>query len=278
MRLRHTLRDETVRTGSLLAPGRRAMLALSLGVGACFSFDPGGSDSSGCSGTSGELRHGKFDYQCLDEREPACEGWGAPMGIPSPIAVGAAFLIRYEDDDQSSAGLNPQLFVVPASPLRVATAADGALFLLDEGPCSLLAKNAHGTVYNYVHLYGARVAMLELEADWGGWSAEPLVGGIDLEVGQFVDLRVTARGPSGAACAGALSYAWSSSDPAVVALEPQDSSRVVRVVAQSGGTVTLSVSLGTLSASAPITVLDGPPGDAGPEAAQREQPAPGGGP
>lgn len=74
-------------------------LAAGLAVAGCFSAGDGG----GCG--TGLVGNGNFNYVCVSKVDAHCDGsTGAPVAMPSTVALGSRFRIQFQDVEHEVAG------------------------------------------------------------------------------------------------------------------------------------------------------------------------------
>lgn len=211
--------------------------------------------------TPGELSNGGFTYFCASDDDLACQNdlFGA-SDVPPAIAVGAHFDLQFtppiiSDKDPSVTRL------VPASPLMLGVEAglgtDTTGFrFAKEGTVAVLAEHGNEVV-DFVHLTGARVESIALVDGLGDQ-----VGEVSISVTDASE-RISAlpRDDAGHTLAGALKYAWQSSDESVLSLSTAfgGSPNQVTLVPHQAGAVTVSVSVQDQTVSLPVTVAGGAP-------------------
>jgi len=183
---------------------------------------------------------GAFGVVCAGG-DAACDEPGTTGALPAVVAVGAALQIVFTGDQ------------VTDSPIRVRAAspymavADGpSLQFTAPGFCAVLARSEAGTVVDLAHVEVRPIHTLALEAP--AWLAP----------GQSAVIVAQPRDASDQPLAGSLSYAWSSSDPSVVAVDSSSKGRRAKVLGVGAGTATLTVEAGAARASVPITVAENP--------------------
>lgn len=191
---------------------------------------------------NGELHQGSFVYTCSSSSDAAsCGPNGAPT-LPTGIALGADFGLRYEPSAAEEHALEPSasFFTVDATTGRLHTARAGYGVVL--------VTNDKGDVIDFVNLRVKTIATLT-------------VAGVDpdtsLVVGETRTLDVTAFDAVGEPLAGTLALEWESSDPAVATVTVTDTDRslgTATVHTVAPGTARLRVVAGTTTGTISIKV------------------------
>lgn len=225
----------------------RWRIALLVGLAGCLPVDG--------PGTEGELGHGSFAYACDASGDRACVTTSGP-DIPRAVAVGADFTLNYAGATPSEGGVGFQVRVVPASSLVVETAPDGSFTVQEPGPAAFLARGTNGEVADMVHVVAGALATLDVSGS-AGLGVETVV--LQAPTGGGPGLPETLApvplDEDGETLDGALAYAWSSSDEAVVLVSTQDGSALLTPVA--AGTATVAVAVGTVRREIAVTVEGG---------------------
>ena len=243
---------------------RRWTLApLSLAVAACSSS--GGVDP----GTIGELGEGIFNYSCVDDGDAVCNETASvdsqaveiDLGIngemPTAVAVGARFDIHYSGHVTTDDGETLLLSVVPARSEDVHN--KGGFIITSPGLCAFLARSPKGIVADFTHIEAI------VPTDLDVWKDELRVTSFELMAGAETNLAVVPNDDVGIALAGALPYAWESSNDSVIVIGPAGTTGTptsgieinddeIRVVAVGAGEAQLTVSRDDLSKQVTITV------------------------
>ncbi len=231
---------------------------------ACSAGDPG-------TGSLGELGEGVFTYHCIDDGDAVCNVTAAvntaevdfELGldgeIPAAVAVGARFDLTFFGDVTTDDGEIIFVETVPASREHVRTG--GGFMIESPGTYAFLARSPKGYVADFTHITAVPAS------DFDVWHAEQRVSSISLVTGRETDLAVVPRDATGMALAGALPYAWHSSDESVVrvaaagtvgtpatGLEQNDDE--VRIVALAAGSAVLTITAGEVEQHIDITVAD----------------------
>jgi hypothetical protein len=200
-------------------------------------------------GSSGELNNGKFTYRCVDSSDATCDSFTATMAPPELIAVGAAFDLEYEGDTAESSPVQ----VEPASDKMMSGTSGSFKFLLP-GVSAVLARNTSGVVSDFIHLRSASIDHLDV----AGPSSTGAVTQVQMDTDDDVRLQAAPKGASGAQLAGALPYAWSTSDETIVSLSVPTAKNRSTLTGHKAGTATVQVTLpGGLKTSVVVTVKQG---------------------
>lgn len=182
--------------------------------------------------STGELNNGKFNYLCVDSSDAACDGFSGAAPMPELIGVGAAFDLEYVGDTAGSAPVQ----VEPVSELTM-SGASGHFKILKPGVAAVLSRNTSGVVADFIHLRGVAIDHLDV----AGPSSTAGVTKVQMDTDSDVTLQVTAKAESGALLAGAVPYAWSTSDETIVSLgAPTSKSRAI-LIGHKAGTATIEV-------------------------------------
>jgi hypothetical protein len=219
-----------------------AGLAAALLAG-CFDDDDGYEDTR----ARGDLGKGTFVYGCHNDTDTSCDDGGT--NLPSALAVGSRFDMRFS----ISSGAQPSV-VSPATDLvrRVGNAFE----VRAAGQFPLLAVNANREVIDIKHLYAADVGQIRVQRN-----RELPVSSLRLAPRESATLLALPYDQGGVKLGGALSYAWSSSDEALLLVESLPELNRVRVRAGNReGKATLLVRLP--DAMYEVTVQIGDVGDA----------------
>ena len=209
--------------------------------------------SVGCSsiGSLGDLRRGRFSYECTQASDAACDAgdpapsvWDNDNGRPMPevIAVGGSFRVHYWDGD-----INRERDVVAASTGMLSRASDG-FTISKAGYAALIAKDSAETVLDFIHMEGAPIASLDLQRD-----GYPLSGAIELPVGATTRLVASALDAKGRQLSGGVSCWWSIDKDDIVHMDSSSDNRIV-VTGTSPGTATAKVTMGSKSATVSFEV------------------------
>jgi hypothetical protein len=201
--------------------------------------------------TPGELGNGGFTYECSSTSlDLACkEQLLNDANVPEAVAVGASFGLQYSGTQpEDSAGREEPVQIVAAAPGRIA--ATGGTFHFEEpGFAAFLAQSSSGQVADFIHLRAAEVHLLALVDGLGN-----PVDDLELDASGAETLEVTPEDAQGTTLAGALEYAWQTSDDDVVDLSPGFDDNTVDVIPRKPGTATLTVTAGGASRSIQVTV------------------------
>jgi hypothetical protein len=182
----------------------------------------------------GELSNGQFTYRCVDSSDAACDDLVGKVAVPALLAVGGTFDLEYAGD---TAGSSP-VQLEPASE-KMLSGASGNFKLLLPGVSAVLARDTSGEVADFIHLRGVNIDHLDV----AGPSSTKAVTQVQMDTDKEVELHVVPKDELGALLAGAFSYAWSTSDATIVALDTPLEKNRVTLTASKAGTATVEVSL-----------------------------------
>ena len=199
--------------------------------------------------STGELNNGRFTYLCVDSSDSTCDGLVGATVPPALIAVGAAFELEYAGDTVGSSPVQ----IGPASDQMLVGSAGRFKFLLP-GVSALLARDTSGGVADFIHLRAASVDHLDV----AGPSSTGAVTKVQMDTDADVTLRVTPKEGSGLQLAGALAYAWTTSDETIVSLAVPSAKNQTTLIGHKAGTATVQVtSPGGLKTLVAVTVKQG---------------------
>jgi hypothetical protein len=209
-------------------PHRRSLLGLLFPLAACSS-----APSIPTSG-NGELHQGTFVYTCSSSADAAC----GTTDLPSGIAVGADFDLRFTPTSPATTSLEPSASFFSVAPT-------GRLHTTRAGYGVVLATSSSGAVVDFVNLRVKSIASLTITG---------LDPGTGLHVGETRSLGASAFDAAGERLAGTLSLEWESANDDVAAVTVTDTDRsagTATLHAAAAGTARLRVvagaSTGTLS-------------------------------
>jgi hypothetical protein len=215
----------------------RVFLALAAACVGCGEDDYDGSLSRG------DLGRGTFVYGCVSESDTACVGRSA-SALPAVVAVGSLFDVRF------SIATGPQPTV--ASPLTDLVRHTNSGFLVEAaGIFPLLALNGNREVVDIKHLRAAEIDEVRVQH-----GKELPARALQLAVGEELELTAQPFDADGVLLAGALDYAWTSSDEAVVSVDSLSDLRRVRIRAAALGAATLRVAVSGADYVVKVTVAE----------------------
>ncbi len=217
---------------------RRLRLCLLLGLIACDDYEPDYTPERG------DLGRGRFIYQCLGETDAACAG---SEQFPQAIAVNARFAMRFA----INSGVQPSVIAGAPAFTQPVT---GGFKALRAGQLSLLAVNGNREVIDIKHVRSAEIAEVRVKRGDSLPERE-----LELVVGAPAEIQAVPFDAIGVELAGAVDYAWSSADSALVAVETLSDLSRVRIRALGVGETTLNVMAGGQSLSLVVRASDGPP-------------------
>ena len=240
------------------------MALLAVAVSGCATDDVLGAD-----GSIGALGEGFFSYLCVDDGDAVCNqteavntaavdlDLGEQGALPTSVAVGARFDLDYFGDISAANGEILFLEVVPARRDKVRS---GGGFVIDEaGMHAFLSRSPKGFTADFAHIDARQIATLDV------WRAEETINAIDIVEGREIELAVTASDDLGIALAGAIPYAWSSSDEEIVRIGKigtigtpgggvEHNDDEIRLVALGAGSATITVKRDEIESIIDITV------------------------
>jgi hypothetical protein len=214
----------------------------------------------------GSLGRATFSYECEPAigDDPYCDFLATDRGFPL-LALEGKFLVRATADG----ALDTKVPVVTAAPSRIlfedgpvqSAAEDGGPTLataLAEGVTSILAES---TAADYIDVFVAEpvdLALTEVQIGASG-HVTGTIGPLSFEASfeaQRVFVRAAPLDANGEELAGALpnAYAWTTSNPEVVAVESGQDEHLVELSLGESGTSTLEVELGELKQTIEVTV------------------------
>lgn len=200
--------------------------------------------------TPGELGNGSFTYFCASDDDLACQNdlFGA-SGVPDAIAVGAHFDLRFDPDGAAStATLTPASRSILSTELGLGTDTTGFRFTAP-GTVAILAKDG-AQVIDFVHVTGAALDRITVTDRAGNQ-----VNGISLSSSSFGEtLTASPRDDLGQILAGAMQYAWASSDEDVVSVSQGFDPNEISLIPGSSGKATITVTVQGVQTSIPVTV------------------------
>jgi hypothetical protein len=175
----------------------------------------------------GDLGNGRFVYGCFNETDTACADGGSDL--PKLLAVGGRFELRFALES------GPQPSVI-APGFDFVRRIDGGFQVRAPGQFALLAVNGNREVIDIKHLLAAEIAEVRVQR-----RGDLPAASLRLSPGEAVELSAAPFDATGAELAGALEYAWSSPDEALLRVESLPALHRVRVRAGSSGKVALQV-------------------------------------
>jgi len=215
--------------------------------------------TAGCLvGTSGDLHQGAFAYDCSQRTDVACDGLlGDTTTVPPRIAVGAPFTLQYAEDQAFGAVVDGSVVLVPAAP-SILQAVVGGLRFAKPGTSAALGMRG-SEVADFIHLHGEAVDHVVVETELGAPVTQ-----VDLPANGSKAIVASPADAAGLALAGAMTYAWSSSDESVVTIEATDDlfgtagANHATLRAQQPGAATVTVTVTGGSLDIPVTVGGAP--------------------
>jgi hypothetical protein len=190
---------------------------------------------------NGELHQGTFLYACSSAADATCPAGIAPKTLPSGIAIGADFELRYTPTSPTKTSLEPtrDFFSVDAS---------GRFRAKRSGYGAVLVKDERGGVVDFVNLRVKAIASLA-------------IAGIDenanLAVAQTRVLSAAPLDTAGDPLAGTVPLEWESSDPSVVTVTTTDDDRArgsATLRAIGAGTARIRVISGTATSTVSVRI------------------------
>lgn len=199
-------------------------------------------------GELGDQYNGRFEYVCTRAGDAVCAEGVGPTGIlPKDIALGAEFGVRYSGDAPASSNdVSFAVKVVPASPALIQTVSAERFLALTPGHVALLGRGSNQIVADLIHVRIAPVAHLDLTVD-----GQP-VGALDAT--SSVTVRAEPFDAGSRPLAGALVYAWASSDPSIFTVQTTEGSAVATLSGLEEGAALLTASAGGVEQSIQVTV------------------------
>jgi hypothetical protein len=209
--------------------------------------------AAGCPGESyddtnarGDLGQGVFVYGCLGDTDVACASTNDPEW-PRAVAVSGFFDVRFAGD---FGGVQPTVIAPVAD---FAKKSSGGFLVLGEGTFALFAVNGNREVIDIKHVRAEAIHEVRVQR---GRELPSRV--LSLAVGDAAELLGTPYDAAGLALAGALDYAWTSDDDAVLSVESLGDLRRVKVKGVADGRASLHVTVGGADFVIDVTVGDGP--------------------
>jgi hypothetical protein len=175
----------------------------------------------------GDLGNGLFVYDCFNTTDTACADGGSDL--PKLLAVGARFELRFAVES------GPQPSVI-APDFEFVRRIDGGFQVRAPGQFALLAVNGNREVIDIKHLLAAEIAEVRVQR-----RGDLPTASLRLSPGEAVELSAAPFDATGAELGGALDYAWSSPDEALLRVESLPALHRVRVRAGTSGRVALQV-------------------------------------
>jgi hypothetical protein len=208
--------------------------------------------------TSGELHNGGFTYFCASDDDLAChDDFFDASTIPPAIAVGARFDLKFSPPVLSS-GTPTVTRIQPASPdiLSVAAGVDPdttSFRFTKPGTVAVLAKSG-ADVVDFVHVTGAEIDHVTILDRLGNESAA-----LSISASSFGErLQALPRDEESRTLAGALKYAWTSSDESVVSLSEGFEPNEIDLTPGSPGKAIITVTVLDRQATIEVTVGGAP--------------------
>lgn len=208
--------------------------------------------------TSGELHNGGFTYFCASDDDLACpDDWSDASDIPPAIAVGAHFDLDFSPPVLSS-GTPTVTRIQPAAPdILVAEASldpDTTGFRFEApGTVAVLAKSGNEVV-DFVHVTGARIDHVSIIDRLGNESQA-----LSISTSSFGEtLKALPRDDHQHTLAGALKYAWASSDESVVSLSEGFQTNEIDLIPNGPGKATITVTVLDQKTTLEVTVGGAP--------------------
>jgi hypothetical protein len=217
-----------------------------LAFAACFEDDPEYDETR----ERGDLGNGRFVYDCFNQTDTACEDGSAEL--PKLLAVGGRFELRFAVES----GAQPSV-ITPS--FDFARRIDGGFQVRAPGQFALLAVNGNREVIDIKHLLAAEIAEVRVQK-----RSDLPTASVRLGVGESVELTAAPFDAFGAKLGGALDYAWSSADEALLRVESLPALNRVRVRAVTSGRVALHVEVAGANHVVDVVVGTGERADAGP--------------
>jgi hypothetical protein len=217
-----------------------------LAFAACFDDDPEYDETR----ERGDLGNGRFVYDCFNQTDTACEDGSAEL--PKLLAVGGRFELRFAVES----GAQPSVI---APSFDFARRIEGGFQVRAPGQFALLAVNGNREVIDIKHLLAAEIAEVRVQK-----RSDLPTASLRLSVGESVELTAAPFDAFGAKLGGALDYAWSSADEALLRVESLPALNRVRVRAVTSGRVALQVEVAGADHAVDVVVGTGERADAGP--------------
>lgn len=186
---------------------------------------------------NGELHQGTFVYTCSSSADAAC----GTADLPSGIAVGAGFDLRFTPSSPSTTSLEPSASFFSVD-------ANGRFHTTRAGYGVVLVTDASGAVVDFVNLRVKTIASLAITG---------LELGIGLHPGETRTISASAFDAAGARVAGTLSLQWESAPDEVATVAVTDADRFAGTAtlhAVAAGTARLRVVAGASTGSLSIEV------------------------
>jgi hypothetical protein len=209
-----------------LGSHRRRLLAFLFPLAACSSAPP--IPTTG----NGELHQGTFVYTCSSSADAAC----GTTDLPSGIAVGADFDLRYTPSSPSTTSLEPSASFFSVDP-------NGRFHTTRAGYGVVLVTDASGAVVDFVNLRLKTIASLTITG---------LDPGSGLHIGETRTISASAFDAAGARLAGTLGLEWESAQEEVATVTVSAGTATLHAVA--AGTARLRVVAGTSTSTLSIEV------------------------
>lgn len=210
------------------SPGSLAAALASLAVAACLPSSRTSVDDPA------------FAVVCSSQ-DATCASDDEQAALPATVALDSSLRVLFIGEQVTQSSIS----VRPASP-RMALVDGPAIRFTAPGHCALLARSEAGTVVSLQHVSVAAVHDLELLAPEA------------LAPGEPAELVATPRDAQGLPLAGSLDYSWTTSDPAVAAIDTSAKGHRVNVLGVGPGTTTIRASAGGVEASLLLTVKGSP--------------------
>jgi hypothetical protein len=203
--------------------------------------------------TGGEIGNGGFTYYCASDADLTCtyDLLGAST-VPPAIAVGAHFELEFTEDFWSDGSQPTVTSVVPAAPSMLSvepgSTPDATGFRFKEpGTVAVLARGG-GEVIDFIHVTGAALADVEIVDSLGDSANAVTVNGYSQKV------RALPRDEMANTLAGALSYAWTSSDESIVSVAAGSTPNEASLEPVGNGQATVTVQVQGKQRSIVVTV------------------------
>jgi hypothetical protein len=214
-------------------------------LAACFDDEPEYDETR----ERGDLGNGRFVYDCFNQTDTACEDGSAEL--PKLLAVGGRFELRFAVES----GAQPSVIAPSFDFVR---RIEGGFQVRTPGQFALLAVNGNREVIDLKHLLAAEIAEVRVQK-----RSELPTASLRLAAGEAVELTAAPFDAFGAKLGGALDYAWSSADEALLRVESLPALNRVRVRALTSGRVALQVEVAGATHAVDVVVGTGELADAG---------------